>query len=207
MNALATVCYADIFEYPLTRKEFHLWSLFSSRPKLTAGIDGTDGYIVLRGRKRLVKIWKKKAPWQEKKWIIARRAAAALSRIPTINLIGVTGGLAMNNAGRKDDIDLFFVVAGGTLWVTRLMATLLMDVFGLRRRPGDRNITDKVCLNMFMTEGALALPQKERDVFTAHEVLQMQPIFDREKTYRRFLQANTWVRKYLPNAWQYRNNI
>lgn len=162
-------------------------------------------YYFLKGRKNLVHIREERAKWQPQKWAIARRAAALLGRIPTIKLIGVTGGLAMNNADYGDDVDLFFVVADGTLWITRLMATVLMDIFGLRRKPGDKNITDRVCLNMFMSEGFLALEKEERDCFTAHEVLQMTPLWEQGNAYHKFLKANQWVKRFLPNAWREKN--
>ena len=111
----------------------------------------------------------------------------------------------MNNADREDDIDLFFIVADGTMWVSRMLAILLMDIFRIRRHPHDQRVANKVCLNMFMTESAMKLAKPDRDCFTAHEVLQMQPLFVRGNVYQRFLKVNQWVKKYLPNAWRERN--
>ena len=101
----------------------------------------------------------------------------------------------------EDDIDLFFIVASGSLWVSRLLATILMNFLG-RRHPGDRQVTNKVCLNMFMTEDAVAVVSSERDCFSAHEVLQMEPLWERGGIYRKFLRANQWVKRFLPNAWE-----
>ena len=205
-SLIATVAYADIFGYPLTRRELIFWLLFHpvSRIRLPVDIQGVHSFVTLRGHQRLVRERLAKQKEQEKKWRIARRASAWLSRVPTIKLIGVTGGLAMNNAKKEDDVDLFFIVSDGTLWVSRLMATILMDILGLRRRPGDKKFADRVCLNMFMSEGSLALETKERDCFTAHEVLQMTPIWERGNAYRKFLHANRWVSRFLPNAWSFK---
>jgi len=206
-SLIATVAYADIFGYPLTRRELIFWLLFHpvSRIRLPVDIQGVHSFVTLRGHQRLVRERLAKQKEQEKKWRIARRASAWLSRVPTIKLIGVTGGLAMNNAKKEDDVDLFFIVSDGTLWVSRLLSTVLTDALGLRRRPGDRKFADKVCLNMFMTEDALSIPAKERDLFAAHEVLQMKPLWDREDTYMKFLIKNKWVMKLLPNAWLAKN--
>src|SRR5688572_17735446 len=151
---LVTVAYADIFAYPLTRKELTTWFLFyrTLPTRLPRQTHEFQGFVSVRGRKKIVRLRLQKQKEQKKKWQLGNKAGKILSYIPTIRLIGVTGGLAMNNAAREDDIDLFIVVAGGTLWTTRLIATVLMDLFGLRRKPGDRKIQDKVCLNMFMTE-------------------------------------------------------
>ncbi len=178
---VATLAYADVFDYSLTRRERALWFLFYS----VAAV-GTP----------------KNKRHQEDKWKIAEKASRWLSLVPTIQLVGVTGGLAMNNAKTDDDIDLFFIVADGTLWVSRMFATLLMDVLGLRRRPNDTSVADKVCLNMFMTAGSTGLPKSERDCFTAHEVLQMTPLWEQRGAYQRFLLSNRWVSRYLPNAWK-----
>ena len=57
---------------------------------------------------------------------------------------------------------------------------------------------------MFMSEDALSLIKNEHDLFAAHEVLQMQPLWERGGTYKKFLMANRWVGKFLPNAWKFR---
>lgn len=180
----ATLAYAAVFDYALTRQELALWFLFY--PVAAVGIP--------KNKRR-----------QEDKWKIAERAGRWLSLVPTIQLVGVTGGLSMNNAKRDDDIDLFFIVAGGTLWVSRMLATILMDILGLRRHPKDTSVADKVCLNMFMTAGATSIPPGDRDLFTAHEVLQMAPLWEQKGTYKRFLSANRWTEQYLPNAWKEKN--
>lgn len=179
----------------------------ASKPIPTTKVEKVAGYYFLKGRKSLVAIRKKREAFQKEKWEIARRAAMYLSRIPTIELVGVTGGLAMNNAKKEDDIDLFLIVSDGTLWISRLLATIYMDILGLRRHPHDVRVKNKVCLNMFMTERGVGVFPSEQDVFSAHEVLQMQPVFERRNTYTKFLKANTWVKGYLPNAWSYRKNI
>lgn len=189
---VATLAYGDVFDYPLTRQELIRWFLYYPIRSVPRGFGSRAKH--------------KKASWQSGKWMIAKRAIRWLSLVPTIQLVGVTGGLAANNAGRDDDIDLFCIVADGTLWISRMLATTLMDIIGLRRHPKDQRVANKVCLNMFMTEGAMKLAKPDQDCFTAHEVLQMQPLFVREDTYKRFLRANQWVKKFLPNAWRWRAN-
>ena len=201
---IATLAYADVFDYPLTKQELLRWFLYypvDRVPKIN-DIEQYWKYVIWKGKRKQVSLREKKLVWQPDKWAIAERGSRWLSIVPTIQLVGVTGGLAMNNAGEYDDIDLFFIVANGTLWISRLLATLLMDMLGLRRHPQDTSVANKVCLNMFITEGAMKLAKPDQDCFTAHEVLQMQPLFVREDTYKRFLRANQWVKKFLPNAWR-----
>lgn len=191
--AIATLAYGDVFNCALTRPEAIRWFLYY--PVSTIAIPKGTGFLLAHHTRQR----------QSDKWAIAERAGRWLAGIPTIQLVGVTGGLAMNNARVSDDIDLFLVVATGTLWVTRMFATILMDMLGLRRHPQDTSVANKVCLNLFMTERATGLPEGDQDCFTAHEVLQMVPLWEQKGIYTRFLRSNRWARAYLPNAWKEKN--
>ncbi len=197
---LITVCYSDIFDYPLTSEELTYWLVFY-KGKPSPDLLEKNSYYFLPTRKRIVSIRKKREVWSKKKWQIAKKIAWIYKLVPTILLVGVTGGLTMNNVKSEDDIDLFFIVHPKTLWISRLLATLLTESIGMRRRPGDKRFSDKVCLNMFMTSDRLRLVPKERDLFAAHEVLQMVPLWEKNNVYQKFLRANKWVEKFLPNAW------
>jgi hypothetical protein len=203
--AIATACYADIFDYPLQIREFHLWSLFGGkRADHIRALHRINGYIVLRGREHLVKKRLTLKRHQEEKWNIARRFARIAGYIPTVRLVGVTGGLAMNNAGPGDDVDLFIVAADGTVWITRLITVLLADLYGMRRKPGVREIKNTVCLNMFVSVRGMPVPAEERDCYSAHEILQMEPLLEEKGTYHSFISDNAWVRSFLPRAWTQR---
>ncbi len=205
--AVAAVAYADIFDYPLTRGEMRLWCI---KTKISPGaklplprhVEASGEYVFLEGRTRSTFQRKKRRQISKSKWRIARMVAKKLGYIPTIQLVGVTGGLAMDNARAKDDIDLFIITSAHTVWITRLLATLAVDAMGKRRKPGEVNVADRVCLNMFMGAEALGIAKKEQDLFAAHEVLQMVPLWERADAYRNFLGKNAWVEKFLPNAWK-----
>ena len=94
-------------------------------------------------------------------------------------LVGVTGGLAMENAKIDDDIDLYCVTDNGTLWITRLLVTIFVSLMGVRRTPRAKNMKDTFCLNMFTTTDSMRIPKDERDLFSAHEVVQMVPLWEK----------------------------
>jgi hypothetical protein len=54
-----------------------------------------------------------------------------------------------------------------------------------------------LCPNFFLAESAIYLT--EQNIYTAHEMTQMVPIYGLEQ-YKRFRSANPWVSKILPNA-------
>lgn len=216
ISVFTAVAYADVFDYPLTLEELRYWSVGRiplgklqrhTVPALSFVTFRGQTYAVLKGRARLVERRAERAHIAKKKWDIAKAAFKFLSFIPTVQLIGITGGLAVDNVTTHDDIDVFIIAKQGTLWITRLMVTLITDLLRIRRHPQDLVVTDKVCLNMFMDEGALTLLKKDRDLFAAHEVLQMKPVLDRGGTYKKFLLANRWAEKYLPHAWREQEKV
>lgn len=191
-----TIAYADIFHYPMSDEELRYWCVYRVLhkryvPRSTKLRFNRSQRLAMRHRRTV---------YSRRKWGIAG-SLWWLRLLPTIECIGVTGTLAMNNADFHDDIDFLIICKPRTLWLTRLLVTVILDLFSLRRRPGDRKFRDKICLNMFMTTDALAVPVTDRDLFTAHEVLQMKPLWDRGGTYQAFLNANRWVKKFLPTAW------
>jgi len=125
-----------------------------------------------------------------------------LSRLPYIKLVGLSGSVAMMNAQKTDDIDLFIISAPGRMWTARFLAVMTARILRLGRKRSERRgeYDGKVCLNLFFDGSDLALPKKKRTLYGAHEVLQMKPLIDKQNTYNRFLKANIWVFKIFPNA-------
>jgi len=140
-----------------------------------------------------------------------------LSFFPQIKLIGFSGSLAMMNAEKNDDIDLFIITAKNQLFTGRIIALFWAEVFGLRKKFGKNkksqkifrfypkkadlaDLSEKVCLNLFFDESDLAVPEFKRNEYVAHEILQMKPIVNKDGVYERFLTANSWVFEIFPNA-------
>lgn len=104
-------------------------------------------------------------------------------------MVAVSGGLAMDNA-RDYDIDMLIVTAPGRLWLVRGLAVALVR---LARLHGV-----KLCPNFLLTENALAIP--DRDLYNAHEIVQMVPLYGLG-TYRKMRALNAWTETFLPNAY------
>jgi len=101
----------------------------------------------------------------------------------------------VENSEEGDDIDLMIVTSPQRLWLTRGLVVVFLLLTGQYRRP--EKIKDKVCPNLMFSEEVLEFP--DHDLFTAHEIVQMLPIYDRLNTYQKFLQANSWIKDFLPN--------
>lgn len=209
-SILTTILYSDIFHFPLTREE--LWRFLVSNKEITrkeftdalirleGKIAQSDGYYFLPGNEAIVYERKQHMPEVKKKLQIAKNAAFYLSHIPTIKFIGISGGLALENAGKDDDIDLFIIVKKGTLFTTRFWILALLEWKGLRRRRGEKNPSDKICVNLLIDETRLLWPAKKRDLYIAHEIAQIKPLFERGGSYQKFMESNAWIRRFLPNS-------
>jgi len=195
------ICYADIFKYPLTAGEVDYWQIAGGE-NFEVKIRKKDGYYFLAGKEGLVKGRLKRKKESEKKLVFARRIVKIISYLPSVLLVGVSGNLALLNAKKNDDIDLFIVTSSGTLWTTRFLLNFILDIFQLRRKPNDRKIKDKICLNLFLDEEYLVFGKPDQNLFIAHEILQMRPIIIKGDIYKRFLAANSWIEKYLPVVYE-----
>lgn len=208
-----TLVYADVFNYPLTIQEVFKFLISPTKPdKKTVQktlawmsadwklIHADNIYYCLGGRQKIIHLRKKKESLSKKKLKIAQRVAGWLKPVPWIKMMGITGGLAILNSDKDDDIDILIVSAKNRLWLTRLWVTIMVGLVAKRRRPAETQVRDKICLNMFLDEDHLTVPEKEQDLYSAHEVVQMRPLWDKNETYQKFLWKNQWVNKFLPNG-------
>jgi len=218
---LRTLQYADIFDYCLTAQEIHRYLIADKlyRPTSFSAVKSKlnqleeekrflfteNDFYFLKGRRRLVVLRRQKQKENQRKQEIAAKTSRWFKLIPWIKMVGLTGSLAMENASPEDDLDLLIVTAEHRLWLTRFFLVCLTEILGARRKPSVSSILssgiwqDKVCLNMFLDEDNLAIPAGERNLYTAHEVCQVKLLWDKEDTYKKFLEENRWVKKFLIN--------
>ena len=215
---LKTLIYSDIFDFPLTKED--LWRFLV----VARSVDRTSfekalnefppvkwehkwehrkGFYFLSGREKIVSKRIKRKKESQKKLNLAGKVIQKLSLVPTVLFVGISGGLALENSDEKDDIDLFVITSKNSLWITRLILVLLLILMGQYRGRGNPPLggeSNKICLNMLIDEKGLMLERSRQNLYTAHEIVQLKPIFDRNSTYNKFLSANKWVTKFLPNG-------
>ena len=222
-SILATLYYHDLFDFPLTKEEIKRFLIKPGLPAVCSPAKcGTkdrqgfyqglnqlikekkifkkENFYFLSSKEKTVKLRKRREKYSQGKLRIAKKIVKILQFIPWIKMIAITGALAMNNSDKDDDIDFLIITAENRLWLTRLLTVVILEILGKRRRPRDIKVKDKICLNMFLDEMSLSLSRTKHNIFTAHEIIQMKPILNRNNTYEKFLKANRWVKKYLPNS-------
>lgn len=221
-SILNTLKYHDFFDYPLTLKEVWRFLIFSNsklkvksfkqQPKFKnfqlvltklqkeKSIFYKKPYYYLPGRENIVKLRNQRASYSREKIKIAKGIIKIFQYIPFIKAIAITGALAMDNTIREDDIDMMVITSRNRLWLTRVLVLIILQLLGKRRKPGQKDVKDRICVNLLLDELVLSLLKKKRNLWTAHEIVQAKPIFNKSYTWEKFLTANMWIKDYLPNS-------
>ncbi len=201
---ISSLIYHDIFDYPLTPLELIKWTAGKKvllRDLENLKISTKNGFLLLNGKEgsTLKRLMRKRI--SKRKLEKAKKAAKILSLLPTVKMVAITGALAMNNANEESDIDFLTITKKGSLWTTRIFAMALLKVFGIpRRKYGDKSTKDKLCLNIWLDENDLVWSNKDRNIFTSHEISQIIPLVNKDELYEKFISDNTWIADFWPNA-------
>lgn len=201
LEEIGSLVYHNIFEFPLNLADLIRWKVKNLKFDNDVEVVRKNGFFFLAGGEGFVykRLLKKRI--SIKKMGVARNAAKLASFFPGVKLVAVTGSLAMENAGEDSDIDLFIITKKGTLWTTRIFVFLIMSVFGIgMRRSGSKDERDKLCFNMWMDETDLIWPKTDRNHYTAHEIAQILPLVNKDRSYEKFLLQNKWIHNYWPNS-------
>jgi hypothetical protein len=208
-SILKTLLYANIFNYPLKKEE--VWkflisenkiskeNLFKNLKNINKYIDYKNGYLFLKRKKELVKIREENEKQSKVKILKAKKISNIISLVPFVKFIGISGALSMNNSDIDDDIDLFIISEKNLAWTTRGTLVILLILLGVYRNRSTKNYKDKICLNMVIDEENLKFNKNLQNLYTAHEIVQIVPLFDRENTFNKFIKNNLWFKTFLPN--------
>lgn len=214
ISILKTLCYADLFSYPLSFSEVRNFLIYhqptppsflkAALRQLVAveKISLVKGYYCLNGREKLVKIRLSREARALTKLKIADKVANYLKRLPSVQAVALTGTLAMHNSRDGDDIDLLIITSSGKLWLTRLLIIGLLPLIAKRRKSTSfsTDFRNQICLNLFLDINNLQVPRQKQNLYTAHELVQAKFIFAKNGLDRKFLYVNRWLKQFLPNS-------
>lgn len=199
---LRTILYGDIFDFPMTAAEIHHFLIHDEAlpPETVARtlreserlgklLYTEHGYYARADRPEIIALRCTREEAAPHLWEQARRYGRWLARLPFVRMVALTGALTMRNADAGDDLDYMLISEPGRVWLARLFAVILVRVVRLR------GVT--ICPNYVVA--ADALHQSRQDLFIAHEIAQMVPLFGYDY-YHQFRQINLWAEDHLPNA-------
>ncbi|RJQ36049.1 hypothetical protein C4559_05605 [Candidatus Microgenomates bacterium] len=206
-SIIKTLAYSDIFDYPLAENEIRKFLIECSAKKITlkkelkniSVISKKNKFYCFKNRTEIINKRMDREKESLLKFKFAKKIIFKLSLIPTVQLIGISGALSMNNCEKDDDIDLFIITSKKTLWTTRLFLIFLLEIMGKRRKRLEEDTKDKICLNFLIDESSIGFIKKRQDLYTAHEIIQLIPIFERNNMYKKFINSNYWIKNFLPN--------
>jgi hypothetical protein len=140
-------------------------------------------------------LWIKESPNEYEVHLFerAQKYIQKLSRIPGIEMIAVVNSLSMYATHKDSDIDLFIVTQPGMIWFVRFFSTCILWKNRVWRKNED--IAGNFCLSFFITTEALDFSKIaiENDIYLYYWIYFLKPIFEKNNTYEKFLEANNWV--------------
>ncbi len=214
-SILRTVAFFDISDYPMAPLEIwrFLYAPFAKGESFEKALEELEalvaagklaqenGLYFLPGRENLVGARAEHYAFSFPKYRKAERFAKLLALVPGVRMAALGNTMAWRNAKKDSDIDFFIVAAAGRIWSVRFMATALAGMLGLRPRAGGAS-QDAVCLSFFASEDALDLRRLmiPDDIYFIYWVASLAPLFEVNGFFKKFTEANNWVRSFLPNV-------
>ncbi len=209
-SILKTIRFYDLFDFPLMADEIrdHLYRytypLHIKELKLTLVHLVESGqllllrdYYTLPGRESIVETRKTRRFIAEKFWTRTRLYGQYMRAVPFVKMIAVCNNLAYDNPNEQSDIDLFIVIKSGRMWIARLIITLVLQFYGVRRH-GDK-VVGRFCLSFFVTDKKLNMEElelKPEDPYLAYWTKNLSPIYG-EDTFKYFKELNEqWLLTY-----------
>jgi len=202
-SILKTLTYFDLFSYPLALEDIQRFLDTEAdaavieiqlRILLRQGRVYRSGeYYSLQNNPALAERRQKGEIHADELLLIAARNARWLYQFPFVRGICISGSLSKRCADEKADIDYFIITQANRLWIARTLMHLYKKISYLR---GHQH---RYCMNYYIDEEALEV--KEKNIFTATELLTLMPMCG-NGALDQFFEANTWTAQYLPD---YRN--
>jgi D-beta-D-heptose 7-phosphate kinase/D-beta-D-heptose 1-phosphate adenosyltransferase len=207
---LKTLLYSEIFNYPLKKEEIYNFLISSQKISkeevyktlslLKEPFKKKNNYFYISNNNSLISERQSKEMKSNKKIRRAKKIIKIISIIPTIKFIGISGALSMKNSGENDDIDIFIISKKDFTWTTRFLVAIFLNFLGSYRTRNSINFADKICLNMILDENSMYFRNKKQNLYIAHEIMQIIPVFNKDKTFEKFIEINNWTNNFLANA-------
>ena len=207
------LAYFSIFSYPPDFTELHMFlPLTTTKEQLLNELKRmeNDKKIISKGNRytlsgniKFFDIYEKRSMISTAKRDRMSAYIKSLEKYKGIKAVALTGSISMLNADSDGDVDLFIIAKNNRIWTSRLIALLIAQAYGIRRKYDDKKFSSSICLNLFFDEEYLEIPDVKKNEYVGHELLQMKKIHDNDHTFNRLILSNQWVFDLFPNAREY----
>lgn len=205
-----TIAFFNLFEYPMTALE--IWRSLSIKcnfpdiikvlEHLTKNniIAGSEGFYYLAWQQKNLITRKRRYNHTNRKFKRVKWVVYLFRFIPWIKMIAVGNMIGANNLKDKGDIDIFIITTAQRVWLTRFSCSTITKILKLRPRPGQEK--DAICLSFYISEDQLNIKNlllHDNDIYFINWLLGLYPVYDKDDTYNKFIQANKWWQAEKPN--------
>lgn len=214
-----TVRYFDLFDMPVTQTQ--IWQTLITEQQLDiptpvhsyhvqdirAALESSSwlqectgskwGYVFVRGREHLVRERLRRHGLAQQKWKLARKLARYLSVVPFVQGLAGAGSLALDNTKESSDLDFFIIAKGKRIWMARLGLLVVSQILARRRKYWNVQAPDKLCLNHYVTNMTLLLPESVRNIYTAVAYRVLVPVFSNEALRQFQMENMSWIGSYV----------
>ncbi|MCK5320715.1 hypothetical protein KAJ61_05005 [Candidatus Parcubacteria bacterium] len=208
---LKTIAFFDMFDYPLT--PFEIWTFCGIKCEINEILEALNnnnlplktkyGFYFLNNRSEIVDIRQMRYNYANRKFKRALKIARLFKIIPWIKMIAVGNSIGANNLRDDSDIDFFIITEAKRIWVTRWFCVGLAKFLNLRPQPLKKR--DTICLSFYITDDNLELKKlmlpenKIHDVYFVYWLANLVPIYNKDNSYLKLINANVWLKECLPN--------
>jgi len=190
-----------------------------------------DNYYFLKNRQDIMISREQRYEYSRQKMRRVRKLQQFLKYFPFIKMVALCDFMGYMNAREESDIDLFIITEKNRLFSARFWLTGILKVLNLRPRLKSGIKKDKFCLSFWVTEEGMDLEEvalgfgKDEesglaptlclgqttfltlgDIYFYYWLAGLKPIYNIDNCFKKFLQSNSWVKRYLPNLNQYYNS-
>jgi hypothetical protein len=194
ISAISTLCYFDIFSYPLKAEEIQAFSsqkiddneleslvklgvLKRDKEYFYLGIASNNVDERIIGNKRAKKLENK-----------AIRQSNKIGAFPFVRSVSLSGSMSKGYMAQDADLDFFIITEPKRLWLARTLLILYKKVFLLNSRKF-------FCVNYFVDTDHLKI--EEENLFTATELITLRNVYGAD-IHQDFLKSNSWVKPLFP---------
>jgi len=199
-SILKTLAYFDLFNYPLSLEDIRRFLDVEADEVVIerevrsllrqARVYRTGPYYSLQDNPALADRRQKGEVHADELLLIAAHNAKLLYQFPFVRGVCISGSLSKRCADERADIDYFIITRANRLWIARTLMHCFKKLSYLR---GHQH---RFCMNYYIDEEALEI--KEKNIFTATELLTLMPMCG-NGALDQFFEANSWTSLYLPH--------